>query len=168
MLRAHIGSYVNANAVFEIVSDGSVSNISASKRLRQPIESGKWYDIQLVVELDKVSCYLNDSLLMTFTEPQKLFGLAGRDKTSGELIIKMVNGADQDYETEFDLNGETELNGQITAYTIQAESVKAENSFTNPREYIPVKTQTPITIGKKFKYRFPKNSITALRIPVKK
>ena len=80
----------------------------------------------------------------------------------------MVNGADQDYETEFDLNGETELNGQITAYTIQAESVKAENSFTNPREYIPVKTQTPITIGKKFKYRFPKNSITALRIPVKK
>jgi len=167
MLRAHIGSYVNANAVFEIVSDGSVSNISASKRLRQPIETGKWYDIQLVVEEDKVSCYLNDSLLMTYTEPQKLFGLAGRDSKTGELIIKMVNGSNSDYETEFTLEGTVEAKGKVTAYTIQAESVKVENSFTNPTEFTPVKTLTPIVAGKKIKYRFPKNSITALRVPIK-
>jgi len=168
MMRAHIGSYINANAVFEIVSDGAVSNITASKRLSRPIETGKWYDIQLVVEQEKVSCYLNDTLLMTYNEPQKVFGLAGRDLKTGDLIVKMVNGADADYETEFSLEGLEEVNGKITAYTIQAASVKVENSFQQPREFVPVKTTTPMVTGQKIKYQFPKYSITALRIPMKK
>lgn len=168
MLRAHIGSYVNANTVFEIVSDGSVSNISESKRLRKPIETGKWYNIRLEVGFDKVDCYLNDTLLLSYTEPRKVFGLAGRDQKSGDLIIKMVNGADDSYDTNFLLDGNLQLNGNLTAYTITASSVKAENSFTNPKEFIPVKTVNSHVSGKKFSYTFPKYSITVLRIPAQK
>lgn len=168
MLRAHIGSYVNANTVFEIVSDGSVSNISESKRLRKPIETGKWYSIRLEVGFDKVDCYLNDTLLLSYTEPRKVFGLAGRDQKSGDLIIKMVNGADDSYDTNFLLDGNLQLNGNLTAYTITASSVKAENSFTNPKEFIPVKTVNSHVSGKKFSYTFPKYSITVLRIPAQK
>lgn len=168
MLRAHIGSYVNANAVFEIVTDGSVSNISTSKRLRKPITTGVWYDIRLEVGLNQVECYLNDTLLMTYAEPRKIFGLAGKDNKSGDLIIKMVNGSDSEYATNFSLEGNEEVNGAITAYTIQAESVRAENSFSLPKEFIPVKSSSEKVKGKSFAYRFQKNSITVLRIPVKK
>lgn len=168
MLRAHIGSYVNANTVFEIVSDGSVSNISESRRLRRPIETGKWYSIRLEVGFDKVDCYLNDTLLLSYTEPRKIFALAGRDQKNGDLIIKMVNGADDACDTEISLDGDQNLNGAVTAYTITAESVKAENSFTKPKEFIPVKTVSGKVNGKKINHTFPKYSITVLRIPVKK
>jgi len=168
MLRAHIGSYVNANTVFEIVSDGSVSNISTSKRLRTPIITGVWYDIRLEVGLNQVDCYLNDTLLMSYSEPRKIFGLAGKDQKSGDLIIKMVNGSESEYATDFLLEGDEQVNGSITAYTIQAESVRAENSFTHPKEFVPVKSSSAKVSGKNFAYRFQKNSITVLRIPVKK
>ncbi len=168
MLRAHIGSYVNLNTVFEIVSDGSVSNISESKRLRKPIETGKWYNIRLEVGLDKVDCYLNDTLLLSYTEPRKVFALAGRDQSNGDLIIKMVNGGENACETDISLDGTQVLNGSVTAYTITAPTVKAENSFANPKEFVPVKTVTGKINGQKLIYTFPKHSITVLRIPVQK
>lgn len=168
MLRAHIGSYVNANTVFEIVSDGSVSNISESKRLRRPVETGKWYSIRLEVGFDKVDCYLNDTLLLSYTEPRKVFALAGRDQSNGDLIIKMVNGADEPCETDIALDGIQALNGSVTAYTLTAPTVKAENSFVNPKEYIPIKTVGGKVRGQKLAYTFPKHSITVLRIPLQK
>lgn len=168
MLRAHIGSYVNANTVFEIVTDGSVSNISDSRRLRRPIETGKWYSIRLEVGYDKVDCYLNDTLLLSYIEPRKVFSLAGRDQSNGDLIIKMVNGADAPCETDIALEGTEVMNGSVTAYTITAPSVRSENSFTNPKEFIPVKTVPGKVNGKKLNYTFPKHSITVLRIPVQK
>jgi alpha-L-arabinofuranosidase len=167
MFRAHIGSYVNANTVFEIVQDGDVSNISESKRLPQKIETGRWYDIRLEVGTDKVDCYLDDKLLLSFKEPQKMLGIAGRDQKTGDLIIKMVNGFDDDYETEIELEGAIGATGTATAYTIATERVDVENSFTEPVKYVPVKSAVPGISGKKFKYKFPKYSITVLRIPAK-
>lgn len=168
MLRAHIGSYVNLNTVFEIVNDGSVSNISESKRLGKPIETGKWYNIRLEVGLDKVDCYLNDTLLLSYTEPRKVFALAGRDQFNGDLIIKMVNGSENACETDITLDGTQVMNGSVTAYTITAPSVRSENSFANPQEFVPVKTLPAKVNGQKFSYTFPKFSISVLRIPVRK
>ncbi len=168
MLRAHIGSYVNANTVFEIVSDGSVSNISTSKRLQKPIETGKWYDIRLVVGLDKVDCYLNDTLLMSYSEPRKLFTLAGKDRVTGDLIVKMVNGYDSEVSMDISTMEDPNFEGPVTAYTIKAETLKAENSFSNPNAYTPLKTTVGNMRQNNFTYTLPKYSITILRVPPKK
>lgn len=165
MLRAHIGSYVNLNTVFEIVQEGEVSNISQSKRLPNPVETGKWYNIRLEVGLDKVDCYLDDELLLTYKEPQKLLGIAGRDKKTGDLIIKVVNAYDEDYETEIELDGQVRAKGAATAYTIASDKLDAENTFARPRQYVPVETVVHGLNGKSFSYKFPKYSITVLRIP---
>ena len=80
-LRAHIGSYVNVNSVFEIVSDSfTVTDLVQQKRLPARIETNRWYDITLEVGKDKVDCYLDGKLLMSYTETPSSMSLAGRDE----------------------------------------------------------------------------------------
>ncbi|RXK85403.1 alpha-L-arabinofuranosidase C-terminal domain-containing protein [Filimonas effusa] len=162
-LRAHIGSWINQNCVFELVSGESVADVTRQKRLPQPIETGRWYEISLEVGPEKVDCYLNGQLLMSYTEPPKLVALAGRDKQSGDLIIKMVNASGEDYNTTLELQN-TSLTGTATAWTLETPTLEAENSFAHPEQYKPVKQTITGISGKKFSYRFPKYAITILRV----
>lgn len=168
MLRAHIGALVNNSTIFEIVNENSVANISQAKRLAKPIETGRWYKIRLEVSYDKVDCFLDDELLLSYTEPKKLIGIAGRDKETGDLIIKMVNGNEEDFETTIELDGAVNATGVYTSYTISSDQTKAENSFAEPKKYIPVAMKGKMQTTKQVVHSFPKYSITVLRIPTKK
>jgi alpha-L-arabinofuranosidase len=107
-------------------------------------------------------------LLLSYTEPKKLIGIAGRDQKTGDLIVKMVNGNDDAIETEIELDGTVETAGTYKAYTIASGETTAENSFTEPKKYIPVTTTSKTVGAKKLVHSFPKYSITVLRIPTKK
>lgn len=140
MLRAHIGSYVNVNSVFESVANGmNVSDITNQKRLPAPIQKGKWYDITLEVGYDKVDCYLDGKLLMTYTEPQRFFSIAGRDNKTGEIIVKMVNTSDRPYTTTLKIVG-AKIEGDAQVITLTADAPTAENSFSEPKKYVPIPT----------------------------
>ena len=160
-LRAHIGSHVNNNSAFEIVSGESVADVTPQRRLPAPIENGKWYDIRLEVGPDKVECYLNDRLLMTYEEPAKLIGLAGKDATTGELIVKVVNGHEEACTTDLQLDGFEVASGD--AYVLSAPALEVENSFSAPQQYTPVKTALGAK-GKTFSHTFAPYSITVLRL----
>ncbi|MEI6950227.1 alpha-L-arabinofuranosidase C-terminal domain-containing protein [Paraflavisolibacter sp. H34] len=163
MLRAHIGSYVNANAVFESVSGGmNVADLNAQKRLPAPIETGRWYDITLEVGLDKVDCYLDGQLLMTYTEPQQFFSIAGRDQQTGDVIVKVVNASQQPYKTTLQFNG-LQPGASARLYTLSAESDEAENSLDEPQKYVP--QQSALTgISEKYEMEFKPLSISVLRV----
>lgn len=165
-LRAHIGSYVNLNSVFEIVSDESVADVTPQKRLPKPIETGRWYEIKLDVGIDKVDCYLDGQLLMTYKEPSKLIGIAGRDKRNGDIVVKVVNAADTPYSIKMDLDGVLDLNPQAELITLRSDSLQAENSFTDPIKYVPQKS---IITGVKpgFEATFQPYSISVLRLKEK-
>ncbi|NCI49437.1 alpha-L-arabinofuranosidase [Sediminibacterium roseum] len=167
MLRAHIGGLVNNSSMFELVMDESVSNVSAPRRLQKPIETGRWYDVRLEVGKEKVECYLDDQLLMTYTEPPKFITLAGRDAKSGDLIIKAANVSDEAYTTDIEIEGATLLNEEGTAFTISSDALDAENSFAMPKKYVPVRSAFKGVEPKKLRYSFPKYSITVLRIKAK-
>lgn len=164
-LRAHIGSWVNKNCVFEKVSNGyDVANISASKPLPAPIESNCWYDIELRVGMDTVACYLDGKLLMTYTEPEKLFAIAGRDEKKKELVLKIVNAYGNAISTEINIDRSVAKNGIASLTTITAPELTEENSFENPKRF------TPST--KKFSWSSSKGtilikpySVNVLRVP---
>jgi alpha-L-arabinofuranosidase len=168
MLRAHIGALLNNSVIFELVMDESVSNVSAIKRLSKPIETGRWYDIRLEVGLEKVDCYFDDKLLLSYTEPNKILSLAGRDAKNGDLIIKVVNVSDDAYEIDINLNGVINMSSTGAAYVISSSSLNVENSFTEPQKYVPVKTTIKDISRKKMQFTFPKYSVTVLRIKTQK
>ncbi|MBD0284798.1 MAG: hypothetical protein ICV79_05155 [Flavisolibacter sp.] len=130
-------AYVNRNAVFESVTNGmSVADITNQQRLPAPIETGRRYGITLEVGYDKVDCYLASKLLISYTEPQKLFSIAGRDNKTGDLIVKVVNASDKGYKTKLQFHG-FDLEGSGAWTTLTADSATAENSFEEPQKYIP-------------------------------
>jgi len=136
--RAHIGAWVNKVGVFEKVSNGyDVSNISGTTPLKDTIASGRWYDITLEVGIDTVKCYLDGALLMSYTEPDKLFAIAGKEARSGDVILKVVNAYDREMLLEVSLShtGVDSLRGMMT--TLTAPALTDENSFDRPMQYIP-------------------------------
>ena len=137
-LRAHIGSLVNRSCVFEKVTNGyDVSDISQSKNLRSPIETGRWYDIRLEVGVDTVKCYLDGALLMTYTEPNKLFSIAGTDEKNGDIIVKVVNAYGNPIPTKIKLTGATTVSKTAELTTLSSPSLTDENSYEHPMQYVP-------------------------------
>jgi alpha-L-arabinofuranosidase len=133
-IRAHIGSYVNANCVFESVTDGyEVADVSNQKRLPHPIEKGRWYTIKLEVAPDQVDCYLDGELLMSYKELPTLFALAGREDKTGDVLVKVVNAGGQSCSTHFALTGFA-----FSKWTVlSAPGPEAENSLEHPTAYVP-------------------------------
>lgn len=164
MLRAHIGSYVNVNSVFESVTNGtSVSDLNNQRRLPAPIQTGRWYDITLEVSNEKVDCYLDGKLLMSYTESPKLFAIAGRDNRNGDIIVKIVNGGSAPYKTTIELNGDQQPATSAELTTLHTDTPDAENSLTEPTKYMPVRS-TMTGIKNSFEATFQPYSISMLRI----
>lgn len=165
--RAHIGAWVNKVSVFEKITNGyDVSNISSTVNLPDSIQAGKWYDIRLEVGLDTVKCFLNNKLLMSYSEPVKLFALAGKDDKTGDAIIKVVNGYGDVMETDFDLAGFTGNISKITQTVLKAPSLNDENSFAEKNKFVPVTSSLEIT-GKPLHLSISPYSINVIRISTK-
>lgn len=163
-LRAHIGSWVNSHCAFEAVTNGfDVSGISNQLPLA-PLQNNRWYDVKLEVGGSEVKCYLDDKLIMAYQQPDKLFAIAGKDTTSGDMIIKLVNA----YETtaqvdiQFDKNvlGQT---GNIMVTSLSADKPTDENSMGHPQAFVPV-TETINAEQLKQPWTCKPLSITILRL----
>lgn len=142
--RAHIGAWVNKIGVFEKVINGyDVSNISAAVDLPDTIQPNKWYDITLDVGVDTVKCYLDGKLLMTYTEPDKLFAISGKDENNGDIIVKIVNGYGSEIPVDIDFKNGDFKSSNILLITLSSPSLTDENSFDEPEKYIPVTKQLP-------------------------
>ena len=166
-LRAHIGSWLNSNTVFESVTNAfDIAAISESKKMDQPIETGRWYDITIEVGNDQVDCYLDGKLLMTYKEPQQFFSIAGKDDVTGDIIIKAVNASAVPYQTSISLNGVSNLQPMVDLISLKAASPDAENSFAEPTKYIP-QTQTVNGVKPFFEISFKPYSINVLRLHTK-
>jgi alpha-N-arabinofuranosidase len=166
-LRAHIGSWLNSNTVFESVTNAfDIAAISESKRLDKPIEAGRWYDITIKVNIDQVACYLDGELLMTYKEPQQFFSIAGKDEVTGDIVVKVVNASANPYQTSISVNGVPGLQSTGELISLRAASPEAENSFAEPTKYVP-QTQTVGGVTPYFEISFKPYSINVLRLQTK-
>jgi alpha-L-arabinofuranosidase len=166
--RAHIGAWINKVGVFEKVSNGyDVSNVSSTINLPDTIVTNRWYNIALEVGVHTVKCYLDGKLLITYTEPDKLFSISGKDTTKGDLIIKVVNA----YATEVPVNIELQHTSAIPPIaqiiTLSAPALTDENSFEHPKQYIPVSANIPANNNRLFLMLKP-YSINVVRVPTNK
>ncbi|MHA4806629.1 alpha-L-arabinofuranosidase C-terminal domain-containing protein [Flavitalea flava] len=167
-MRAHIGSWLNSHCVIEKLTNGyDVSDLSEQKKLPKSIEQGRWYAIRLEVGVDTVKCWLDDELIMTYTEPEKFFALAGKNEKTGDLIVKVVNGSDIPYQVNWRLNGTSDLSSEGELTVLQSETAGAENSFRFPKKYVPEKRRVT-GVGSNFETTVPPFSISVLMLKEKK
>jgi len=135
------------------------------------IETGRWYDLRVVVRGRNVKCYLDGGLVHDVNyggggKIASLYGVAATDRKSGDLIVKVVNASAEPLETEVDLSGAIHLTGQGTARVLTSASGADENSLQEPMKVSP-KTEPIRFTGATLRRSFPGNSFTVLRLKTK-
>jgi len=132
------------------------------------IETGRWYDIKVVVSGKRVKCYLDGETIHDLNSDAggkitSLYATAAKDAKSGDLILKVVNVSANSLDTELDLSGATNLAGMGTAIVLTSENDTDENSLKQPTKVSP-KTEPVNFSGISWKRSFPGNSFTVLRL----
>jgi alpha-L-arabinofuranosidase len=135
---------------------------------RGSVETGRWYDIRIEVRGPSVKCYLDDELVHdvknTLAVTSGLYASATRDEETGEVILKVVNTSASPTETEFNLRGVADVEGEAQAIVLTSENPTDENSLDDPTNVAPQTEIIEIT-GPTFRHTLPGNSLTVLRIP---
>jgi alpha-L-arabinofuranosidase len=136
------------------------------------IETGRWYDIKLVVIGSHAKCYLDGQLIhdVDFEKSasiRSLYACASHDDATGDVIVKVVNASAKPLETKLDLNGAKNLTGQGTATVLTSASGLDENSLAEPTKVSP-KTSAVNFTGATLTQTFPGNSFTVLRLSATK
>ena len=129
------------------------------------IETGRWYDIRVELQGDRIKCYLDGKLIHDVRSPnmKSLYASASRVEKNGDVILKVVNVASDAQSTQIKLNGVSKVNGPAQAIVLTSENPTDENTLENPTKVAPV-TQNIEVNGPLLRHSFPGNSVTVLRV----
>ncbi len=116
-----------------------------------------------------LSLHRPDVVLPTRVEPdaapkdRELFALAGLDRQSGEVVLKVVNRAPAPRPVTIQLNGSGPLAAQVRVITLHHDDPTAENSLDDPEMVVPREATRDIP-GTEFTHTLPAHSLTVLRL----
>jgi alpha-L-arabinofuranosidase len=129
------------------------------------IETGRWYDLKVVVKGQSVTCFLDGKQVHHIERPpvKPLYASATREQKSGDVIVKVVNAAAGEMETEIDLDGIKNPAGAARATVLTSTKGSDENTLENPAKVSP-REETMDLSGSTLVHKFPGNSLTVLRI----
>ena len=129
------------------------------------IETGRWYDIRVELKGGSIKCYLDGKLIHDAKTPgiKSLYASASRDDKTGEVILKVVNVAENAQDVAINLAGMSKVTGPANVIVLTSESSTDENTLEEPTKVVP-KTQTIPVSGPSFRHTFPANSVTVMRL----
>jgi alpha-L-arabinofuranosidase len=132
------------------------------------IATGKWYDIRVEVRGAHVKCFLDGTLVHDVTcqatgTVSALYACAARDERNGDVILKVVNAANEPLSTQFNLAGNQFSPRSATAIVLTSGSSTDENSLAEPMKVSP-KSEDFQVQGSEFSRELPGNSFTVFRI----
>lgn len=159
----NIGGWGNTRTGIEIMAEGDKQTVGEPSDFK--VETDRWYDLKLEVKGDEIRGYVDGKLLCSAKDIRKpvntVFATASRDKKSGDVIIKLVNGGATSQQTQVHLNGLSSVK-TATAQVLSGQPAD-ENSLDAPTKVAPRTVKVDAT-GGNFTYDAPAYSVTVLRI----
>lgn len=161
----NIGGWNNTQTAVEQINRGRTNGV-LSRQVPQTIETGKWYNIKVVVTPDSAVVYVDGKEMITAKplSQTRQFCQTGYDEQTGELVIKVVNGTDKAYTRDFNIAGAQRIEPRGRVITLSGDA-NDENTFDEPTKLAP-KTTMFGQFGEHFSYEFAPMSFTILRIRV--
>ena len=159
----NIGGWQNREMGIEKNVNGA--HLDLGSHVPSHIETGRWYDIRVEAQGSHVQCYLDDKMVYDFQDKglPTLAATAGRSDKSGDIIVKLVNGADTPRTLQIAMEGITALQPTGQATILTGSKIDAENSLAQPNNVAPV--THPVTgVAPRFPYTVPAQSVTILRL----
>lgn len=157
----NIGGWNNTRSCVEEALGGTKNIISEIKGFN--IEPNRWYDIKVIVEPTKISCYIDDELIheVTTKEIYTVYESTSYDEDTKDVIIKLVNINEEDTEIILDLEN-VNFTGNATVEVLGNNKLDSQNILANKEVLMPKTSAIEITDN--YKYIMPKNSVSIFRI----
>jgi alpha-N-arabinofuranosidase len=135
---------------------------------RGKIETDRWYDMRIETKGRRVTAYLDNVQIFDETLPRTdtVIAVAGKDDSTGDVILKVVNSSSEPAAMDVELAGIAKLGRNMKVTTLRSNKPTDENTFANPDAIIP-KVQRVAISRPDFRYAFPPYSLTILRIPTR-
>jgi len=162
----NIGGWGNTQTVIEKAVDGAKSSISEADSEFDSVKTGEEYKIKIVVNGDKISCYINDKLSNEVVDKKSdtdIFTSSSYDEKTGDLIVKVVNTSDEAKKVKVNINSSKKINPNAKVEYITGDSPSEINSFDKPNE-VSIKNKTVDNVSKSFDYDADKFSVSVIRI----
>jgi len=135
-----------------------------ARPVKGTIETDRWYDIKIHVQGRRVRCFLDGKLIHDVQVPEtlgtSLYGTAGRT-AGGDVVVRLVNISPETQKVKIDLDSEHRYS--VTADSLAAQDLDAENSFADPTRIAPVARRLA-PVGNQFEYAVKGNSFTVLKL----
>jgi alpha-L-arabinofuranosidase len=163
----NIGGWNNTVSCLEQISGGSKSGQIASTVTNLKVETGKSYEIKIVVNENSIECYLDGKGLIKYTLPKvdAVYQVVGVDDT-GDMIIKIVNVSDTQQNILVQLNDISLASETAVLSVLAANDAGDMNTPTDPEKVAII--DSTIIINNSFSYSAPKYSVSVIRVPINK
>lgn len=162
----NIGGWGNQGTAFQTEAGGSDS----SPRSDFTVETGRWYDIRVEAKGNQAKCFVDGKLVAEATLPKSkntgVYAVSGLNEAKDELIMKIVNTADQPCDATINLAGATNVAAEATTTVLTSENGLDENTLDEPEKVKPVSSSFKVT-SPTFKRTLPAKSLTIIRVGVK-
>jgi len=96
----------------------------------------------------------------------ELYTSAALDEATGEVIVKLINTGSGTKDARINLSGAGRVGRTGTAFVLQSDEMKGENSLNHPTKIAPVERPFAVS-GNEFSYSLLPHSFTVLRIPTR-
>ena len=134
------------------------------------IETGRWYDIQIVLQGSHLECYLDGqrgarARICLSGGCRGFSSSAVREDRSQEIILKVVNPGAADTTAEIQLAG-VNVGSEVKALVLTGADPGGVNALEDPRRLAPAESKLRLD-GSRVSHRFPRYSFTVWRIPTR-
>lgn len=166
--QLNMGGYTNTVTVVDSFVDGVRSPLVETTT---KVETGKWYDIRLVVDENRFVCYIDNKLECEGVLPKNfgpIYTTSSYDKETGDIILKIVNGTANVQSLDVRLkNSPYKINptADMIRYAYDGD-VMDENSMQEPEKIVPEEI-TYKGVSENFNMELPAWSFTILRVHTK-
>jgi alpha-L-arabinofuranosidase len=132
---------------------------------RGTIESNRWYDVKIELSGNRIRCYLDGQLIQDVisTPPEHFFAAAGRDDSSGEIIIKAINTAAEPFSSAIKVSGVERIAPDAAITVFSSAKLTDNNSLKQPHLVAPTESRIE-NAANEFSHEFPPYSLTILRL----
>jgi DUF1680 family protein/alpha-L-arabinofuranosidase len=128
------------------------------------IETGRWYDIRIELSGSHIRCFLDGKLIHDLHPASRsLFAVASRAGKSGDVILKVVNVAEEALPAEIAFRGPGAAVKSAVATVLTSASAEDENTLDQPANVVPA-TAAVAGAAADFRHVFPAHSVTVMQI----
>ncbi|MDE5871355.1 MAG: carbohydrate binding domain-containing protein [Muribaculaceae bacterium] len=169
----NVGGWSNTQNNVEQAIDGNRVPLCRGERFS--VEPDRWYDLQVDVEGDSISCYLDGNLnligkSMKGSAMEGVYASTTIDEAAAIMYVKVVNVGDGYADGVINLSNctvDTGRGNELQLIRLSSGNGSDENTIANPRNIIPVNAPVKTGTNNDVIFEVPAFSVNIIKIPLK-